>query len=65
MKTLATDKEARLTYLKRELVKLSSSAWWSYKDDHPDHPMVQRLKRRAEELAREIKELDSDTSHPG
>jgi len=65
MKASTTDKDARLTYLKRELVKLSGNAWWVFRDDHPDHPMVLTLTRRVKELAREIKELEGDTSRPG
>lgn len=65
MKASTTDKEAKVTYLKRELVKLSGNAWWSFRDDHPDHPMVLTLTLQAEKFSREIKELEGDTSHPG
>jgi len=63
MKASTTDKDARLTYLKRGLVKLSESAWWGFRDDRPNHPMVLKLTLRAEELAQEIKEIEGDTSH--
>lgn len=65
MKAIATELEGRLTYLKRELVRLQNSAWWAMRDDRPEHPMVVRTHERMQEIAREIQSLAGGTSHAG
>jgi len=57
-KILATETEARLTYLKRQLVKSVKSTRVPDKNTWVSLPLTREISVRAKELVREIKRLE-------
>jgi hypothetical protein len=58
MKPLATDKEAQLTYLKRELIKSVTHSRYFNQDTCSYNPPTRAIPARVKRLLREIKELE-------
>lgn len=57
MKSLATDQEARLTYLKRELVKSVTHSRYFNQKTCSYNPPTRAVPARVKRLLKEIKEL--------
>lgn len=60
MKQLCTEKEARLTYLKRELTKsVTRSRYFNQRNCHYEAP-TRVIPQRVKKLIREIEELEKE-----
>lgn len=58
MKTLVTEREARLTYLKRQLVKHVIPSRYFFQKKYIYDPPSRKISPRVRELLKEIKELE-------
>jgi len=65
MRVIAAEPEARLTYLKRQLVRRVKRSRDPDKNICSFCSLTREIPPRAEKLAREIKELAGGTSHAG
>lgn len=65
MRTLATEPEAMLTYLQRQLVKYHKKLLSFNENTCSNLPLARKIRRRQMFLARVIRGLTDSTSHPG